>query len=407
MPKASDILIVLTYAMIAVVAAVGFDYLNLMETTFAWVMGAMVFLVAGQAHSAAAREHERKYFETEIQNLKASNLELTEEFALSQTRIDVMTDDLRTEVVERDNALVHEVRVLEDLVRRVGDAPTPQDRSGIVKSKGVRNTASVDIETVREALSANRVDLYLQPIVSLPQRRTYFYESFTRLRDATGRVLSPALFIKAAERAGLMTEVDNLLLFRCVQIVRRLTQQDRRVAIFCNVSMNSLGDESFFPAFLDFIRQNKDLAGSLVFEVPQASFDERSAIAARNMTRMSDFGFRFSIDQVTDVNIDLDGLQRAGVRFVKIAGTRLIDAIHDFEPIGGLEAGAIAPEDVAGLFARYGIDLIAEKVEDESTIVEILELDIAYGQGHLFGEPRPVKDEVLDAAGEDTVRKFG
>ena len=46
----------------------------------------------------------------------------------------------------------------------------------------------------------------------------------------------------------------------------------------------------------------------------------------------------------------------------------------------------------------YGVDLIAEKVEEESTIVEILELDVAYGQGHLFGSPRPVKDEILDTA---------
>ena len=44
------------------------------------------------------------------------------------------------------------------------------------------------LETVREALADNRVDLYLQPVVSLPQRRTVFYESFSRLRDATGRV---------------------------------------------------------------------------------------------------------------------------------------------------------------------------------------------------------------------------
>jgi len=398
MPRASDILIVLTYAMIAVVAALGFEYLGLMSTSFAWLMGAMVFLVAGQAHSAAARAHERKAFETEIEKLKASNLDLVEEFAAAQNRLDAITDEIRSEAVERDNALVHEVKVLEDLVRRVGtDGP---ERSEAMVPTGPTSSTSVDIETVREALSANRVDLYLQPIVSLPQRRTYFYESFTRLRDATGRVLSPAAFIGAAEQAGLMTEVDNLLLFRCVQIVKRLTKQDRRVAIFCNISVDSLADETFFPTFLDFIRQHSELAGSLIFEIPQTAFDERNAIAARNMSRMVDFGFRFSLDQVTDVNVNLEELESAGIRFVKIKGERLIQAINGFEPIGGLEGGALASEDVAGHFARYGVDLIAEKVEDEATIVEILELDLAYGQGHLFGEPRPVRDEILETANE-------
>jgi cyclic-di-GMP phosphodiesterase TipF (flagellum assembly factor) len=400
MPRTSDILIVVTYAMIAVVAAMGFEYLGLMSTTFAWLMGAMVFLVAGQAHSAAARAHERKSFEDEVANLKASNLALAEEFEAAQQRIDAITDELRAEAVERDNVLGHEVKVLEDLVRRVGEAPTITHEVDAQGATIPESATSVDIETVREALAANRVDLYLQPIVSLPQRRTYFYESFTRLRDATGRVLTPGAFLPAAERAGLMTEVDNLLLFRCVQIVRKLTQQDRRVAIFCNISLNSLADESFFPAFLDFIRQNSDLAGSLVFEIPQKAYNERDAVAARNMTRMVDFGFRFSIDQISDVNMDLDDMQRSGVRFAKIRGERLIDAIRDFEPIGGLEAGSISPQDVASQFARHNVDLIAEKIEDETTIVEILELDVAYGQGHLFGEPRPVREDVLEATGD-------
>jgi cyclic-di-GMP phosphodiesterase TipF (flagellum assembly factor) len=55
-----------------------------------------------------------------------------------------------------------------------------------------------------------------------------------------------------AEPAGLVAAIDNLLLFRCVQIVRRLARQDRRVGIFCNISMASLGDDAFFPHFLGF-----------------------------------------------------------------------------------------------------------------------------------------------------------
>jgi hypothetical protein len=48
-------------------------------------------------------------------------------------------------------------------------------------------------------------------------------------------------------------------------------------------------------------------------------------------------------------------------------------------------------EDFAGLTRRYGIEVIAEKVEAERQIVDILDLDIGYGQGHLFGEPRAIR----------------
>jgi cyclic-di-GMP phosphodiesterase, flagellum assembly factor TipF len=398
MPRALDILILMTYVAIATVAAIGFERLGLMPSMTAWMMGAIVFIVAGMAHSAASRAQERRVLEQEIHNLKASNLALAEEFEAAQARIDEITDELRAEAVERDNALVHEVRVLEDLVRRVGgptslsDKPVPTDTA----------EAGIDIEIVREALAANRVDLYLQPIVTLPQRRVAFYEGYTRLRDTTGRVIAPATFIQAAEQAGIMTEVDNLLLFRCVQIVRRLTGQDRKVGIFCNVSLNSLSDEDFFPEFLDFVRQNKDLAGSLIFEISQRAFEERDAVAARNMARMADFGFRFSVDQVQHVDLDLEAMERAGVRFVKIGGQRLLSAINEYEPIAGYEPGAISHEDMAGLFARHGIDLIVDKIESEATVVEVLELDVAYGEGHLFGEPRPVRDDVLEEAAQPT-----
>src|SRR5690606_14445156 len=160
-----------------------------------------------------------------------------------------------------------------------------------------RQSAAV-LDTVRQALAENRVDLYLQPIVGLPQRRTVFYESYSRLRDESGRVMMPAEYLAVAEPEGLVTAIDNLLLFRCVQIVRRLAKQDRKVGIFCNISIASLADETFFPQFLELLAENRDLAGALIFELGQAAFDARGAVEARNMSKLAELGFRFSLDKV-------------------------------------------------------------------------------------------------------------
>ena len=402
MPKAGDILVVVTYAMVAVVAALGFDRFGLMSTELAWLMGALVFLIAGQVHAAAARAQERALFEQELHQLKAANLSMLEELESAQERIDAIAAPGQTRApgvdgMTGDAGLTGKPddRLIAELLARLQSAPAP--------ASTVRPDAAA---LVREALDENRVDLYLQPVVGLPQRRTYFYEGYTRIRTADGQVVPPAEFLAAAEEAGLIADVDNLLLLRCVQIVRRLTKQDKRVGVFCNVSIRSLGDEDFFPAFLEFLRRNSDLAGALIFEMSRAAFEGRSAIAARNMARLSDYGFRFSLDGVSDLSVDLAELQRAGVRYMKVAGTRLIEAVHGGEPIAGREPGAIRAEDVAGLFARYGVDLIAEKVETDATVVEILDLDIAYAQGHLFGAPRPVRDEILTEADAD-VRRAG
>lgn len=253
------------------------------------------------------------------------------------------------------------------------------------------------IDIVREALIDNRVELHLQPIVSLPQRKTTFYEGFTRLKDPTGRLILPQEFIPAAEQAGLMSIIDNLLLFRCVQIVRKLQKSDRKVGIFCNLSPASLADEHFFPQFLDFMRENRDLAGAVIFEIPQSAFDKRTGIEARAMSKLADLGFRFSIDKITRIDMDLPDLERSGVRYVKIAARTIIeDMIRGGKRPRSNITREIAAIDVAAVCMRYGIDMIAERIESEDSVLEILDLDIPFAQGHLFGPPRAIKESLME-----------
>jgi cyclic-di-GMP phosphodiesterase TipF (flagellum assembly factor) len=292
--------------------------------------------------------------------------------------------------------------MLEDLVHKMSRRFEERPAAGYGGARGGPDPVPSRglMEIVREALAENRVDLYLQPVVSLPQRRTVFYESFTRLRDPTGQIIMPAEYLAVAEPAGLVTAIDNLLLFRCVQIVRRLAAQDRRVGIFCNVAMASLGDDEFFPQFLELLRANRDLAPALIFEVGQAAFDARTSVEARNMGKLAELGFRFSLDKVADLDLDLQDLTRADVKFVRIGAQRLLD---DLTEIGGRlvfrSMPDLAAEDFALLMRRYGVELIAEKVENERQVVDILDLDIQIAQGHLFGEPRAIKDAVLAETG--------
>lgn len=253
------------------------------------------------------------------------------------------------------------------------------------------------MELVREALLENRVELHLQPIVQLPQRKTAFYEGFTRLKDASGRLILPQEFIPAAEQAGLMSAIDNVLLFRCVQIVRKLMKQDRRIGIFCNISPIALADDAFFPQFLDFMRENRDLAGSVIFEIPQAAYEARTSIEARAMGKLVDLGFRFSIDRVSNAEIDLPDLERSGVRYVKMPVAVLSEQIVR----GGVRPRSaitreLAAADIAAVFQRYGVDLIAERIENEQAVLEVLDLDVPFGQGHLFGAPRAIKESLME-----------
>jgi len=353
----------------------------------------------------------------EVADVREAHVILADQLERVHDRLGELAEAVAVDAEMRTDAVTGEIRMLEDLVTQMGEtlearladhsqtlaevqaqahAAPPRSRNGF-PAQSAQQAALAEI--VREALLENRIDLYLQPVVSLPQRRTVFYESFSRLRDATGRVLMPAEYLAVAEPEGLMSTIDNLLLFRCAQIVRRLAKSDRKVGIFCNISLASLADQTFFPQFLEFLAQNRDMAAGLIFELGQDAFERRGSVEARHMSKLAEMGFRFSLDKVCDLDLDFQDLARADVKFVRVAADTLISQM--LEEDGRLTLGAlkdIAAADYADLARRYGVELIAEKIETERHVVDILELNIGYGQGNLFGEPRAIRDAVLAEA---------
>ncbi|MBU1378969.1 MAG: EAL domain-containing protein [Alphaproteobacteria bacterium] len=399
MRRLTLVLLCATYLCLSLIIA-----LSLWRNGMGWGVGLSsmmgCFGVCLASHGMIMRFLEMREIRGEVEAVRDAHRILLDQVV----RIDGRVTDIANVVdadKSRSDELTGEVHLLEKLVTKMSrrfdepQAPYLAARGGL----DTRQPRGL-LEIVREALSENRVDLHLQPIVGLPQRKTVFYESFSRLRDATGQVIMPAEYLSVAEPAGLVTAIDNLLLFRCVQIVRRLARQDRRVGIFCNISMSSLGDDEFFPQFIELLRANRDLAPALVFEVGQAAFDARNSVQARNMGRLAELGFRFSIDKVTNLDLDLQDLTRSDVKFVKVAAQTLLDELTEVDDRLVLRSMPdLAAEDFALLLRRYGIDLIAEKVESERQVVDILDLDIQLGQGHLFGEPRAIKNDVLNEAG--------
>ena len=336
----------------------------------------------------------------EVAAIRDAQLILTAEIEKIQAKLGDMVETITEETLRRSEEIYSEVQMLEDVVQSMGERLEAQLSQQVEKAEAAVSAASPHanalLQTVRAALDAGRVDLYLQAVVSLPQRRTQYYESFSRLRDATGRVLMPAEFLSVAEPGGLVAAIDNLLLFRCVQIVRRLASQDRKIGIFCNISLASLGDEDFFPQFMEFLAANRDLAGSLIFELGQSAFNARGSLEARNMAKLADLGFRFSLDKVSDLDLDFQDLARADVGCVKIGAPFLLSELEEHDNRISLKSRPdLEARDYAALARRHDVELIAEKVESERQVVDILELDIGFGQGHLFGEPRPIRDAVL------------
>ncbi|HZO44257.1 MAG TPA: EAL domain-containing protein [Xanthobacteraceae bacterium] len=287
-------------------------------------------------------------------------------------------------------------------------APEPRPEPAIaarVAGSNSADTSSADEErlaVIRRAIDANRIDLYLQPIVTLPQRKVRYYEAMSRLRTETGDVLQAADFIPLAQRAGLMAKIDNLVVFRCVQVVRRLLLKNRDIGLFCNLSETTLTDGAVFQQLLDFLDANRAIAPSVVLEFTQSGLRAAGPMENESLAALADRGFRFSLDNLQDLRIEPRDLAARGFRYIKIPGNLLVNPKDS--------AADIHPADLSDLLGRFGIDLIAEKIESEAMVVDLLDYDVRFGQGFLFSPPRPVRAEALQGIadrGDVVVRESG
>jgi cyclic-di-GMP phosphodiesterase TipF (flagellum assembly factor) len=111
-------------------------------------------------------------------------------------------------------------------------------------------------------------------------------------------------------------------------------------------------------------------------------------IEHESLAALAERGFRFSMDNLTDLRVEPRELTERGFRFVKAPAALLLNRV-------GAASTDIHPADMSDLLGRFGIDLIAERIEAEGAVVDLLDHDVRFGQGFLFSPPRPVRAEAL------------
>ena len=136
---------------------------------------------------------------------------------------------------------------------------------------------------------------------------------------------------------------------------------------------------------------NRALGNALMFEFTQSAYRCFGPLEHESLAALAERGFRFSMDHVTDLRMEPKELADRSFRFLKVPAKLLLN------PRPPRRATSI-PADLADLLARSGIDLIAERIESESMVVDLLDYDVRFGQGFLFSPPRPVRAEALQGA---------
>lgn len=234
------------------------------------------------------------------------------------------------------------------------------------------------LDIIREGIEQGRVDLYLQPTVTLPDRKVRYFEGLTRIRKGDGEIVMPHDYMPVAKRSALMPLIDNVLVVRSVQVLRRLGPDTPIKGVFANMSMHSLLDPDYFPELIEFMEENNNLSDSLIFEISQAELQGLNESEIACLDTLGALGFGFCIDNVADLESGFDGLSDRNFRFAKVSAA---------EFLGGPGRNAA---DLKRRLDGIGIQLIIEKVEKESDIAHLLDHGIELAQGHLFAEAQPM-----------------
>ncbi len=235
-------------------------------------------------------------------------------------------------------------------------------------------------QRIRLALRERRLRLHFQPIRHLGGNGGGG-ELLLRMLDEGGRLVAPRVFLPAAERHGLMTDIDHWVVDSACSA---LDEEHRLVRGLqhCNINLSpqSMADGDFLAATLDRLRVSPRAAQVLCFEIAETAAIANLSTAMQFITEVRALGCRFALDDFGAGLSSFAYLRTLPVDFLKIDGAFVKDMLRD--PVDHAMVDAINR-----IGHLMGVRTVAEFVEDGRTLESVRRLGVDYAQGYGVGAP--------------------
>ena len=234
-------------------------------------------------------------------------------------------------------------------------------------------------QKLQTALKTDAFSLHYQPIVDIRTQVTTHYEVLLRML-VDGHLASPAVFIPAATRLGLMAELDQWVIRHALRSLAELRAAHGDVRFTLNVSGGTFERSDFFSFLQAQARASGVPLDAIVIEITEQTVVRNLSAAAAQMAELVQRGCRFAIDDFGSGYCSYSYLKALPVAFVKIDGSFIVNLAADV--VDQKIVGAII--EVA---AATGCEAIAEHVENHDTLRLLGKLGIRYAQGYFLGKP--------------------
>ncbi len=261
--------------------------------------------------------------------------------------------------------------------------PAPDARDRFLEQMGRELAGWSDpVARLRQALDQDELELYIQPIVSLAERRFVMAEVLVRLREEEALMLPPGEFLPVFEQYGMMPELDRWVIAR---IVRRLAHRPpggfRRLSI--NVSGQTLAD----AAAPDFISRTLADSGvtseALCFEIDESDALSDLETAARFAASVRRLGCKVALDGFGRRAASFAPLKTLQVDYLKVDGSITRNLLRG-------EVAMRKMQTILRVAETVGIGVIAEFVEEQDILAQLRVLGVPYAQGFGIARPAPI-----------------
>jgi len=263
-------------------------------------------------------------------------------------------------------------------VKRPAPAAAPVTAAAPVKPVHAEDSAMA--VKVRAAIAANRFRLVYQPIVPLHAQPAEHYEVLTRMLDEQGEEVPPGQFIPAAEAAGLMPEIDRLIIHSALQTLVRQHGDGKATALLIKISEDSLTDSDLPHWIGERLRECHLPGDTVIFEIKETAVLPRLDAVTAFVAALKQLHCRVALGHFGADPQSLNCLEQLRVDYIKLAGA-LVDGL-------GSDANSQATVRAVVQTAHdLGTRTIATFIQDASKMAALWQCGVDYIQGYFLQGP--------------------
>lgn len=240
---------------------------------------------------------------------------------------------------------------------------------------------------LHEALREQRFVLHTQRLQGLrpDNGREDHHEVLVRMVDRNGALIAPAAFIPAAERYGLMPQIDRWIVGT---VLAHAASNATTYAI--NLSGATVCDESFLAFVQQGFRDHGTDPRRICFEITETAAIANLRQATALIRELKVMGCRFSLDDFGSGMSSFAYLKHLPVDYLKIDGSFVKDMLDD--PVDRAMV-----ESINHIGHVMKLETVAEFVENDAVLEALRSIGVDYAQGYGVQKPVPLDAHGLQA----------